>query len=78
MDSVLLRLKISTLEAIVALCYIAGESLRRTSEHECLEPHERCAVFARWRQVRLDSDMARSALESLIRQEYGFDTYHGS
>ncbi len=69
MDSVMLKLKISTLKAIVALCYVTGESLRRTFEYEYLEPRERRAVFARWHRVRGDSDMARAALESLIGQE---------
>jgi hypothetical protein len=78
MDSVTLNLKISTLKAIVALCYITGESLGRTIEHGHLEPRERRAVFARWRRVRRDSDMARAALESLIRHECGFGTQYGS
>ena len=78
MDNVTMKLKISTLKAIVALCYVTGESLRRTFEHECLEPHERRTVFDRWHQVRRDSETARSALESLIRQGYGFGTHCGS
>jgi hypothetical protein len=77
MDSVTLKLKISTLKAIVALCYITGESLQRTFENEHLDPRERRAVFALWHRVRRDSDMARSALESLIRQERGLGTYYG-
>jgi hypothetical protein len=78
MDSVTLKLKILTLKVIVALSYVTGESLRRTFEHECLELHERRTVFARWHQVRRDCEAARSALELLIRQEYGFGTHYGS
>jgi hypothetical protein len=55
MDRVTLKLKRSTLKGIVALCYVTGESLRRTFEYEHLEPHERRDVFARWNQVTADA-----------------------
>ncbi len=71
MDAVRLKLKISTLKALVALSSVAGESLRTTFEYECLKPHERRAVFIRWRQVRQDSDSATIALETLMRHENG-------
>jgi len=67
MDRFALKLKRLTLKAIVALCYVTGESLRRTFEYEHLEPHERRAVFARWNQVRRDCDMAKATLEALLR-----------
>jgi len=67
MENVRLKLKISTLKAAIALSYAAGESLRTTFEYECLKPHERRAVFARWHQVRRDSDRSRTVLEKLIR-----------
>jgi hypothetical protein len=71
MDNVRLKLKISTLKAVVALSYVAGDSLRTTFEYEGLKPHERRAVFARWHQVRRDGDRATIALETLIRCENG-------
>lgn len=71
MDNVTLKLQISTLKAIVALCHVTGESLRQTFEHGRLEPNERRAVFVRWCQVRQDSDMAKAALEPLTRLENG-------
>lgn len=63
MDNVTLKLQISTLKAIVALCHVTGELLRETFEHGCLGPNERRAVFVRWCQVRQNSDMAEAALE---------------
>jgi hypothetical protein len=69
MRNVKLKLKVSTLKAIVALSYVAGDSLRTTFEHDSLSPLERRAVFARWRQVRRNSDRSRAALETLIRYE---------
>ena len=69
MDNFTLKLQISTLKAIVALCHMTGESLRQTFEHGHLEPNERRAVFVRWCQVRQDSDMAKAALEPLTRLE---------
>jgi len=71
MDNVTLKLQISTLKAIVALCHVTGESLRQTFEHGHLEPNERRAVFVRWCQVRRDSGMAKAALEPLTRLENG-------
>ena len=70
-DNFTLKLQISTLKAIVALCHVTGESLRQTFEHGHLEPNERRAVFVRWCQVRQDSDMAKAALEPLTRLENG-------
>lgn len=69
MDSLSLKLKISTLKTVVALSYVTGESLRTTFEHERLKPRERHAVFARWHQVRRDCDRATIALETLIRHQ---------
>ncbi len=63
MDNVTLKLQISILKAIVALCHVTGESLRQTFEHGHLEPNEKRAVFVRWCQVRQNSDMAEAALE---------------
>lgn len=71
MDNVTLKLQISTLKAIVALCHVTGESLRQTFEHGHLEPNERRAVFVQWSQVRQNSDMAMAALEPLTRLENG-------
>lgn len=71
MENVRLKLKISTLKAAVALSYVAGESLRTTFEYECLKPHERRAVFARWYQVRQSGDRATVALEALMSRENG-------
>jgi hypothetical protein len=66
MENITLKLKVSTLKAILSLSCVTGESLRTTFEHECLGPHERRAVFARWHQVRQQSDRARVTLESLL------------
>ncbi len=63
MDNVMLKLQISTLKAIVALCHVTGDLLRETFEYDCLEPNERRGVFVRWCQVRQNSDMAKAALE---------------
>lgn len=71
MDNVMLKLQISTLKAIVALCHVSGESLRQTFEHGHLEPKERRAVFVQWCQVRQNCDTAEAALEPLIRLENG-------
>lgn len=70
MDNFTLKLQISTLKAIVALCDVTGESLRQTFEHGRFDPNERRAVFVRWCQVRQGSDMAKAALESLTRLEH--------
>jgi hypothetical protein len=69
MENVSLKLKVSTLRAIVSLSCAAGESLRTTFEHDCLNPHERRAVFARWNQVRQQNYRATVSLESLLRSE---------
>ena len=70
LDTVRLKLKISTLKAIVALSCVSGQSLRASFEDECLLPDQRRAVFTRWSRVRHDSEIARTALEMLTR-EYG-------
>ena len=74
MDSVRLKLKISTLKAVVALSCVSGESLRTTFEYGCLKPQERRAVFAQWHKVRQDSNSATIALETLMRYENSLTT----
>lgn len=69
MENVSRKLKVSTLRAIVSLSCVSGESLRTTFEHDGLNPQERRAVFARWHQVRQQSDRATLLLESLLRPE---------
>jgi len=58
MSTIRLKLKISTLKAIVVLCRITGESLQRSFADECMEPHERRAIFAQWIRVRRNMEVA--------------------
>lgn len=65
MDTVMLKLEISTLRAIVALCQITGDSLRSSFEDECIDQEDRRAIFARWSQFRRMNFEAQEALDAL-------------
>lgn len=62
MSTIKLTLNISILKAIVVLCRITGESLQRSFEDECMEPHERRAIFAQWIRVRSNMELAERLL----------------
>ena len=62
MSTIGLKLNISTLKAIVVLCRITGESLRRSFADERIESHERCAIFAQWIRVRWNMEVAERLL----------------
>jgi hypothetical protein len=65
MNTVMLNLETSTLRAVVALCRITGDSLRKTFEDEWTDQKERRAIFSRWSQVRQTSFQAQEALDAL-------------
>jgi hypothetical protein len=62
MSTIKLTLNISILKAIVVLCRITGESLRRSFADEYMEPHERRAIFAQWIRVRWNMELAERLL----------------
>jgi len=65
MSTIKLTLNISILKAIVVLCRITGESLQRSFANECMQLHERRAIFAEWSRVRWNMDAAERLLWSL-------------
>jgi hypothetical protein len=70
MSTITLTLKIFTLKGIVIVCRITGESLQRSFLDECMEPHERRAIFAQWIRVKWNMDLA----ERLLDQESHYKT----
>jgi len=68
MDTAMLKLQILTLRAVVALCRITGDSLRKTFADEWTDQKERRAIFYRWSQVRRTSFGAQEALDALPLQ----------
>ncbi len=64
MSAIRLKVKISTLKEIVVLCRITGESLQRSFAAECMEAHERRAIFAEWMRVRWNMELAERLLLS--------------
>jgi hypothetical protein len=59
-----LKLRISILKAVLAVCRLTGESLRSRYD-ECTEEKALRAIFAEWTQIRQIGFEAQEALDEL-------------
>jgi hypothetical protein len=62
MNEVMLKLEISTLKGIVALCRLTKESLESSFTEGHTEPHDRLAISGRWVRVRSNLEEAERLL----------------